>query len=177
MANPALIDLALYLPAGGVNGFEINGHAVNGAGFVDSPFAGVIFELDPYRSIFEGDRRTADVGTILPSLLPDCGNTSYQGSDQVVSEVWAPRCSAETTATRVDSEVTAEVVSLAFEIEGVSVVPVEYNTAYVLASHPAITTSSRTDSELDALPPSAEPSEQDVSFVPAEDRTTKIRRI
>lgn len=177
MPTPAYIDLSLYLPAGGVNGFEINGHAVNGAGFVDSPFAGAIFELDPYRSILPMDRFNVELGTIYPTLLPDEPDFSVQRPSDDPSEVWAARCIADVTSERMDSTLGAEVVSLAYEVEDVSIVPAEYRTSYVLASHPASISSSRTSSDVDELPPSTKPSEEDVSFVPAEDRTSKVRRI
>jgi len=176
MSTPAYIDTALYLPLGGINGFELDGFAVNGAAFVDSPFAGVTFELDPYRSILQGEPQAADLRPIYPSMFSDSNAISYQGSDQVVSEVWAPRCSAETPAERVDSSVADEVVSLAYEVEGVSVVPVEYRTTYVLATHPASTPPERTDSDVDESLPSTEPSEGDVSIVPPEYRTVKVPR-
>jgi len=177
MGTPAYIDLSLYLPLGGVNGFELNGHAVNGVGFVDSPFAGSVFELDPYRSVLSGEPQSADLRPVLPSVLSDSNAVSYQGSNQVISEIWAARCVAEVATERDGSSLTAEVVSLALEVEDVSVVPVEYHTAYVLADHPASISSSRTSSDVDELPPSTKPSEEDVSFVPAEDRTSKVRRI
>jgi hypothetical protein len=175
--TPAYIDLTLYLPEGGVNGFEINGHAVNGVGFVDSSFAVGTFTLDPYRSILSGEPQDADLRAIYPSVLPGSVATSYQGSDQAVSEVWAPRCSAEAPAERVGSKLTTEVISLAYEVEGISTVPVEYRTAYVLATHPAGTLPERKSSDVDRVPPSTKPSEEDVSTVPAEDRTSKVRRI
>jgi hypothetical protein len=177
MGTPAYIDLSLYLPLGGVNGFELNGFAVNGVGFVDSPFAGSTFALDPYRSILPGEPQDANLRAIYPSVLPDSNVVSYQGSNQVVSEVWVARCSAEVASERADSTLGAEVVSLAYEVEGVSLVPAEYRTAYVLASHPASITSTRADSDVDELPPSEKPSEGNVSYVPAEDRTSKVRRV
>ena len=63
------------------------------------------------------------------------------------------------------------------EVESVSVVPAEYRTAYVLATHPTTATSGRAVSDVDKLPPSAESNGVDVSSVPAEGRTTKVRRI
>lgn len=176
MGAPAYIDLSLYQPLGGVNGFELNGFAVNGFAYVDSPFAGGTFTLDPYRSFVPGEPQDANIRAIYPSVLPDSVAISYQGSDPVVSEVWAPRCSAEAPAERMDSSVGAEVVSLALEVDTVSLVPAEYRTAYVLATHPASTPSERTDSDVDELPPSQEPSEVDVSIVPPEYRTVKVPR-
>jgi hypothetical protein len=176
MPTPAYIDTTLYLPLGGVDGFELNGFAVNGVGFVDSPFAGVAFELDPYRSILQGEPQSADLRAIYPSVLPDSNAISYQGNDQVVSEVWAPRCIVEAPSERVESSLEAEVVSLAYEVEGVSIVPAEYRTAYVLATHPASTPPERKDSDVDELPPSEEPDEVDVSVVPPEPRTAKVPR-
>lgn len=67
MPTPAYIDTALYLPLGGVNGFEVNGYSVNGVGIVDSPFAGVVFQLDPYRSILPLDRANVDLVAVDPS--------------------------------------------------------------------------------------------------------------
>lgn len=177
MPTPAYIDTDLYLPLGGLNGFELNGFAVNGAAFVESPFAGSPFALDPYRSIVAGEPQEASLRPIYPSVLPDSNAVSYQGSDQVVSEVWAARCVAEAASERTGSSVEAEVSSLALEVDAVSVVPAEYRTAYVLATHPATISSSRTDSDVDKLPPSEKPSEDNVSIVPAEDRTSKVRRI
>lgn len=177
MGTPAYIDLSLYLPLGGVNGFELNGFAVNGAGFVDSPFAGSTFALDPYRSILPGEPQDANLRAIYPSVLPDSIAISYQGSDQIVSEVWSARCSAEVASERADSTLGVEVVSLAYEVEDVSLVPAEYRTAYVLASHPSSEPQSRASSDVDKLPPSEKPIEDNVSYVPAEDRTSKVRRI
>jgi len=176
MGTPAYIDESLYLPLGGVNGFEINGFAVNGFGFVDSPFAGGTFTLDPYRSILPGEPQAADLRAIYPSVLSDSNAVSYQGDDQTVSEVWAPRCSAEAPAERAGSSVTAEVVSLAYEVEGISIVPAEYRTAYVLATHPASAPPERKDSDVDELPPSQEPDQVDVSIVPPEYRKVKVPR-
>lgn len=177
MPTPAYLDLSLYLPAGGLDGFELNGHAVNGVGFVDSPFSGVDFELDPYRSIQPMDRVAAGVGTIYPSLLATESDISVPRPADDPSEVWAPRCAVEVASERTGSALGIEVVSLAYEVEGVSIVPAEYRISYVLATHPASISSSRASSDVDELPPSTKPSEEDVSFVPAEDRTSKVRRI
>jgi len=176
MPTPTYIDESLYLPLGGLNGFELNGFAVNGAAFVDSPFAGSPFALDPYRSVLPGEPQGANLRAIYPSVLPDSVAVSYQGSDQVVSEVWAPRCSTEAPAERKDSSVAAEFVSLAYEVEGISLVPSEYRTAYVLADHPSTSTSDRQSSEEPPVVPSLAPDEVEVSEVPAESRTTKVPR-
>lgn len=177
MPTPAYIDLTLYLPLGGVNGFELNGFAVNGFGFVESPFAGSTFALDPYRSILEGEPQEANLCAVLPSVLAADPNFSVQVSGDDPSEVWAARISVEVTPERVGSELAAEVVSLADEVDSVSIVPAEYRTAYVLATHGSTTSGDRTDSNLDQLPPSQEPDEEEISTVPAEDRTSKVRRI
>lgn len=177
MPTPAYLDLSLYLPAGGVNGFELNGHAVNGVGFVGSPFSGSTFTLDPYRSILESEPQETDLRTIYPSLLAAEPDVSVPGPADDPSEVWAPRCAAEVTSERTDSTLGIEVVSLAYEVEDVSVVPPEYRTSYVLATHRSTTSADRADSYLDQLPPSQKPDTGNVSYVPAEDRTSKVRRI
>lgn len=176
MPTPAYLDLALYLPLGGVDGFELNGHAVNGVGFVDSPFVGTTFELDPYRSILSPERGEAAVVTILPSLLNPEPNLSVQRMDTTESTVWDARCESALRGERQESSITVTEVSLDLKIESVSFVPAEYRTAYVLADHPATTESTRRDSLVDELPPSQEPDTEDVSVVPAEDRTTKVPR-
>jgi hypothetical protein len=177
MPTPAYIDTDLYLPVGGVNGFELNGHAVNGAGFVDSPFAGAIFTLDPYRSILPMGRFNVELGPVYPSLLPDELDLSTQVPAEDPSEVWAFRGLTEVGSERSASSMAAQEVSMELEVESVSMVPAEYRTAYVLASHPASVTSTRAASDVDELPPSTNPSEEHVSTVPAEDRSTKVRRI
>lgn len=176
MPTPAFLDLTLYIPAGGVNGFELNGHAVNGVGFADNPFFGVIFELDPYRSILSPERGEAAVVTILPSLLNPEHNLSVQRMETAESTVWDARCESALRGERQASSITVTEVSLDLEIESSSFVPAEYRTAYVLADHPATAESARRDSLVDVLPPSQEPDTEDVSVVPAEDRTTKVPR-
>lgn len=177
MPTPAYIDLLLYLPVGGINGFELNGHDINGVGFVDSPFAGATFTLDPYRSILLDEFQESYYSPLLPSLLPDEPDFSVQISADDPSEVWAARGEAEVGAERNEASLTAKKVSLADEVSHISLVPPEYRTAYVMATHHSITSSDRADSDLDSLPPSQELDKDLVSYVPAEDRTSKVRRI
>ena len=176
MPTPAYIDLSLYLPAGGVNGFELNGFAVNGVGFVDSPFAGSTFALDPYRSILEGEPQATDLRAIYASLLPTQPDLSVQVGETREASLWPPAILAEVDCERRDSSVPIEVVSATNAVESVSLVPAEYRTAYVLADHPSTTTSDRKDSDVDQLPVSTEPSEVEISVVPPEYRTVKVRR-
>ena len=177
MPTPAYLDTTLYLPAGGVNGFEVNGHAVNGVGFVDNPFAGATFGLDPYRSILPMDRGNVDLGSLDPSYVFPEHNLSVQGSETRVASVWAARGGAEVGGERQETYLGADPVSLAVEVESISVVPAEYRTAYVLATHPATTSGDRRDSIVPELPPSQKQDQLDVSVVPQEDRTSKVRRI
>jgi hypothetical protein len=175
--TPAYIDTALYLPAGGVNGFEVNGFAVNGVGFVDSPFAGVEFGLDPFRSILPMDRAEVDLVAINPSVLFPEHNLSVQGSEVREASVWAARGMAEVGGERQETNLGADPVSLALEVEDISVLPPEYRTSYVLATHPSTTSGDRRGSSVGELPPSQEPDQTYVSVVRAEDRTSKVRRI
>lgn len=177
MPKPAYIDTDLYLPLGGINGFEVNGFAVNGAAFVESPFASSTFTLDPYRSILPGDPQDASLCATFPSLIADEPNFSVQRPAEDSSVLWAARDEAAMAGERTTSSERTQEVSMAYEVEGVSVVPAEYRTAYVLADHPASITSTITVSDVDEQPLSSEPSEVDVSTVPAESRTTKVRRI
>lgn len=176
MPTPAYIDLTLYLPLGGINGYELNGHAVNGAAFIDSPFAASTFTLDPYRSIVEGEPQATDLRAILASLLPDEPDLSVQRPGDSPSEVWAARCEIDVGAERIETSLTAEVVSLTDVVSNVSLVPPEYRTAYVLATHSSTTAGDRKDSDLDTIPPSTEQDTTDVSIVPPEYRTVKVPR-
>jgi hypothetical protein len=177
MPTPEYLDLSLYIPAGGVDGFELNGFAVNGVGFVDSPFAGSTFALDPYRSILAGEPQETDLRPFYPSMLAADPNLSVQVSADISSEVWAARCSAEVISNRSSSAVGPESVSLKPQVEDISSLSPEYRTSYVLASHPSSLSPSRGASELDKLPPSRKAGEIDISYVPAEDRTSRVRRI
>ncbi len=176
MPTPAPLDLSLYLPLGGVNGFELNGHAVNGVGFVDSPFAGSIFELDPFRSILSMERAGVSIEPVLPSLVSPELAISVQRREATEATLWAPRCETSLGSERQETEIPAIEVSLELEVESVSLVPAEYRTAYVLADHPAKTAHTRRDSYVDELPPSQKPDEGAISYVPAEDRTTTVPR-
>lgn len=176
MPTPAYIDTDLYLPLGGVNGFELNGFAINGVGFVDSPFAGGEFELDPYRSILQMDRFNVGLLPIYPSALAAELDLSVQVASEGPSEVWAPRCSANVISEGMDSSVGAEVLSLALEVDTVSFVPTEYRTAYVVATHPASLPCTTNDSDVDEVPPSTTPDEVDVSVVPTEYRSVTVQR-
>lgn len=176
MPTPAYIDLSLYLPAGGVNGFELNGFAVNGVGFVDSPFAGGTFTLDPYRSIVEGEPQQTDIRAIYPSLLSAECDLSIQSAGPDPSILWAARCEADVDGERQSSSVTAEGVSMEIEVSYVSMVFAEFRTTYVLATHPSSNTSDRQSSEEPPVVPSLASDEVEVSEVPAESRTTKVPR-
>lgn len=176
MPTPAYLDLALYLPAGGVNGFELNGHAVNGVGFVDSPFAGATFVLDDFRSIVVDERDDSDVSAVLATILQGEDRDSVQVLLETEAQLWAPVCESDVRSERAASEQGVDPVSLALEVEGVSMVHPEYRTAYVLADHPAETEHTRSDSDVAELTESQKQDEADVSSVPAEDRTTKVPR-
>lgn len=177
MPTPAYLDTTVYLPAGGLNGFEVNGHAVNGVGFVDNPFFGVVFELDPYRSLLLDERDDSVAAAVLPSLLDSENRGSVQVVLETETQVWAARGQAEVGGERQETYLGADPISLAVEVEDVSVVPPEYRTAYVLATHPATTSGDRRDSIVPELPPSQKQDQLDVSVVPQEDRTSKVRRI
>lgn len=177
MPTPAYIDTALYLPLGGVNGFEVNGFPVNGVGIVDSPFAGVEFQLDPYRSILPLDRQDVDLVAVYPSLLFPEYNLSVQGSEVRQASVWSDESVVQVDAERLSSSVEATFESLELPVESVSYVAAEYRTSYVLATHPSSKGADRASSDVAAIPDSQEPSEYDVSTVPQEDRTSVVRRI
>ena len=115
--------------------------------------------------------------SIYSSVQPVEPNLSVQGFDEATSLLWAARCEAEVDGERQSSDVATQEISMELEVESVSVVPAEYRTAYVLATHPTTATSGRAVSDVDKLPPSAESNGVDVSSVPAEGRTTKVRRI
>lgn len=177
MPTPAYLDTDLYLPLGGVNGFEVNGFAVNGFGFVDNPFFGVEFQLDPYRSILPMDRGEVDLGSIDPSLLAAQPSVSAPRTEDLEVQVWAPRCESEVRPERVEASLAATPMALVDEVEAISFVPTEYRTAYVLASHPATLSQDRALTQVEELPPSQKQDQLDVSVVPQEDRTSKVRRI
>jgi len=177
MPIPAYVDTSLYLPLGGVNGFEVNGFDVNGVGLVDSPFAGVEFRLDPYRSVLSLDRSEVDMVAIFPTLLNPESFVSVQRGETLEAEVWAARGESTVDSERNETELAATQMALVNEVESISVVRTEYRTSYVLASHPASLSEDRAISDVDKLPLSYEPDTVDVSVVPAEDRTTKVRRI
>jgi hypothetical protein len=176
MPTPAYIDTDLYLPLGGVNGFELNGYAVNGVGYVESPFAGSVFELDPYRSILEGEPQQNALAAFYASILPTEPDLSVQVSAEVASLLWAARCEAEVERERNLSELAAQEVSLELEVSHVSMVPTEYRTAYVLATHPSLLEPTSAGSSVDELPPSEEPDTVDVSVVPKEYRKVTVPR-
>ena len=177
MPTPAYIDTSLYLPLGGINGFELNGFAVNGVGFVDSPFAVGTFALDPYRSILPGEPQQANICAISPSYLGAEHNLSVQRSAEDPPVLWAARSETTANGERQSSSAAADKVALELQVESISMVPFEYRTSYVLADHPASITSTRAASDVDELPPSESPSEETVSTVPAEYHTSKVRRI
>jgi hypothetical protein len=177
MPKPAYIDTSLYLPLGGINGYEVNGFAVNGVGFVESPFAVGTFALDPYRSILPGEPQNADLRAVLPSFLTGESNLSVQRSAEDSSVLWAARNNAEMAGDRQASSEKTQERSMAIEVESISIVPAEYRTSCVLASYPASITSTTSVSDVDAAPSTQKESESNVSTVPAEDRTTKVRRI
>jgi hypothetical protein len=176
MANPAFIDLSLYLPAGGVNGFEVNGHAVNGAGFVDSPFAGVAFELDPYRSILQGIGSLSVLQMEIPAVVPPERAGSYQRAEIREALLHANRNQAELPCERDTSILEAEMVSAQPEVCDISYVRAEYRISLVGADHPSLTESSRQESELDAMVVSQLPEPVQVSVVPPEYRSTTVPR-
>jgi len=176
MPTPAYIDTGLYLPLGGVNGFELNGYAVNGVGYVESPFAGSAFDLDPYRSILKGESQQNSLAALYPSFLPTEPDFSVQVSAEEASLLWAARCEAEVDRERNVSELTAQEVSLGLEVSDVSMVPAEYRTAYVVADNPAILGGVGAGSSVDELPPSEEPDTVDVSVVPKEYRKVTVPR-
>lgn len=177
MPTPAYIDTALYLPLGGVNGFEVNGYPVNGVGIVDSPFAGVVFQLDPYRSILPLDRANVDLVAVYPSLLFPEYNLSVQGSEVRESSVWADEGVVQVDAERRSSSVENALGSVELPVERVSYVAPEYRISYVLATHPSTKRADRASSDVGAIQESFQSAEVDVSVVPPEDRTSVVRRI
>jgi hypothetical protein len=176
MANPAFIDLALYLPAGGVNGFEVNGHAVNGAGFVDSPFAGIVFALDPYRSILTGVGNTSDVFPVMPSVAPPELTVVCERSEDRETPIPANRNQAELSSDRVSSEVETEMVSAEPEVSNISYVRAEYRTVVIPAGWGSDVFSTRTVSVEANVENSRGPDETETSYVRRENRAVKIPR-
>lgn len=176
MPTPAYIDTTLFLPLGGINGFELNGFAVNGVGFVDSPFTLSTFTLDPYRSLVQGEPQQTDIRAIYPSLLSAECDISVQSVDPNPSILWAARGEANVDGERKASTVERQRVSIELQVEGVSLVPAEYRTAYVLASHPSTLANVIKVSDVDALQASATPDEVSVSVVPKEYRTVTVKR-
>ncbi len=177
MPTPAFIDLSLYLPQGGVNAFEVNGAAVNGAAFVDSPFAGVDFAPDPYRSILSPGRREADLVAPAPSLVNFEPNSSVQVDCPNETLVPPPRTETTLEAQRLTSKLFPDDVSLAIEVEDVSYVRSDYRVSFVRADHPSSRSGDISLSSVEVVPASQTNDEVDVSYVPAEDRTSTVRRI
>jgi hypothetical protein len=177
LPTPAYLDTALYLAAGGVNGFEVNGFPVNGVGFVDNPFAGVDFELDPYRSILPMDRGGASLGSVAPSLTPVERDISIQGFEVREAVLWANPRLSEVEFERSQALLEATPNSLELSTESVSCVAFEPRISYVLAVHPSTKDADITSSSVSKTLSSQKPDELDITVVPPEDRRSIVRRI